>query len=366
MSEDDFVRNNRGCNGGKDFDPNYLRSIYRAIRAHEIVMGDFADGQEHSSASSDDESVSEDAASIADAKFDSHATLLNAMLTTLWPALRHWISPELMAALVGLLSSLGREADHKPVVELLVERFGGDQPFVFAQAKQLGPWLSKACWLKLNTLLANDADIADLIEESKLWPVAATAQFIGSLDKHPQVLLDISIENRDRIAELWTPLQSTWPPSVQGTLLLGRLTERVEYAPLRTWIVERCQMHLAQGVVQRDAETLLNLALSQMQTFLGDQEVWPHLFTLLGMATRMPHSPTLSPLVLGLLLTPLTDQAILFPMDFMAEYVDMLVTFIGTFRNSGPADDDTDLALKALHFGLVRLEGHLRLLPEGK
>jgi brefeldin A-resistance guanine nucleotide exchange factor 1 len=38
MQEVDFARNLRGVNGGKDFDPEYLKTIYEAIKSNEIVL----------------------------------------------------------------------------------------------------------------------------------------------------------------------------------------------------------------------------------------------------------------------------------------------------------------------------------------
>ncbi|KAJ3296061.1 GDP/GTP exchange factor for ARF [Rhizoclosmatium sp. JEL0117] len=44
MTPEDFQRNNRGCNNGKDFDPEYLRAIYDAIKTNEIVMPEEHEG----------------------------------------------------------------------------------------------------------------------------------------------------------------------------------------------------------------------------------------------------------------------------------------------------------------------------------
>ncbi|KAI9341953.1 hypothetical protein BDR26DRAFT_859844 [Obelidium mucronatum] len=44
MTPEDFQRNNRGCNNGKDFDPEYLRAIYDAIKHNEIVMPEEHEG----------------------------------------------------------------------------------------------------------------------------------------------------------------------------------------------------------------------------------------------------------------------------------------------------------------------------------
>ncbi|KAJ3076852.1 GDP/GTP exchange factor for ARF [Podochytrium sp. JEL0797] len=44
MTPEDFQRNNRGCNNGKDFDPEYLRAMYDAIRTNEIVMPEEHEG----------------------------------------------------------------------------------------------------------------------------------------------------------------------------------------------------------------------------------------------------------------------------------------------------------------------------------
>ncbi|KAJ1557740.1 GDP/GTP exchange factor for ARF, partial [Cladochytrium tenue] len=44
MTREDFRRNNRACNGGRDFDPEYLSTIYDAIAAEEIVMPEEHDG----------------------------------------------------------------------------------------------------------------------------------------------------------------------------------------------------------------------------------------------------------------------------------------------------------------------------------
>eukprot|EP00126_Sphaerothecum_destruens_P004315 Sdes_comp18112_c0_seq1m7556 len=38
MTEDDFIKNNRGINGGKDFPRDYLAQIYKAIKENEIIM----------------------------------------------------------------------------------------------------------------------------------------------------------------------------------------------------------------------------------------------------------------------------------------------------------------------------------------
>lgn len=38
MKVDDFAKNLRGVNGGKDFDPEYLQAIYDAIRTNEIIL----------------------------------------------------------------------------------------------------------------------------------------------------------------------------------------------------------------------------------------------------------------------------------------------------------------------------------------
>ncbi|KAJ3135959.1 GDP/GTP exchange factor for ARF [Physocladia obscura] len=44
MTFDDFRKNNRGCNDGKDFDTEYLRAIYEAIKNNEIVMPEEHEG----------------------------------------------------------------------------------------------------------------------------------------------------------------------------------------------------------------------------------------------------------------------------------------------------------------------------------
>ncbi|KAI8618119.1 hypothetical protein BC830DRAFT_1110414 [Chytriomyces sp. MP71] len=44
MTREDFQRNNRGCNNGKDFDPEYLGAIYEAIKSNEIVMPEEHEG----------------------------------------------------------------------------------------------------------------------------------------------------------------------------------------------------------------------------------------------------------------------------------------------------------------------------------
>ncbi|KAJ3194456.1 GDP/GTP exchange factor for ARF [Irineochytrium annulatum] len=44
MTKDDFKRNTRGCNDGKDFDPEYLGKVYDAIRENEIVMPEEHEG----------------------------------------------------------------------------------------------------------------------------------------------------------------------------------------------------------------------------------------------------------------------------------------------------------------------------------
>ncbi|MGG6496989.1 UNVERIFIED_CONTAM: Sec7 domain-containing protein, partial [Bacteroidetes bacterium 56_B9] len=38
MKFEDFQRNLRGVNGGKNFDEEFLRKIYEAIKAREIVL----------------------------------------------------------------------------------------------------------------------------------------------------------------------------------------------------------------------------------------------------------------------------------------------------------------------------------------
>lgn len=38
MKVDDFAKNLRGVNGGKDFDPEYLQAVYDAIRTNEIIL----------------------------------------------------------------------------------------------------------------------------------------------------------------------------------------------------------------------------------------------------------------------------------------------------------------------------------------
>ena len=40
MTYNDFARNLRGVNGGKDFDPEYLQGIYDSIRSNEIILPD--------------------------------------------------------------------------------------------------------------------------------------------------------------------------------------------------------------------------------------------------------------------------------------------------------------------------------------
>lgn len=40
MSSDDFIRNNRGTNGGKDLPEEYLRSLFKRISKNEIRMKD--------------------------------------------------------------------------------------------------------------------------------------------------------------------------------------------------------------------------------------------------------------------------------------------------------------------------------------
>lgn len=45
MTLEDFVRNNRGTNGGKDFALDYLTAIYHAIRGNEIVMPEEHEGE---------------------------------------------------------------------------------------------------------------------------------------------------------------------------------------------------------------------------------------------------------------------------------------------------------------------------------
>ncbi|KAJ3392024.1 GDP/GTP exchange factor for ARF [Entophlyctis sp. JEL0112] len=44
MTPEDFQKNNRGCNNGKDFDAEYLKAIYDAIKHNEIVMPEEHEG----------------------------------------------------------------------------------------------------------------------------------------------------------------------------------------------------------------------------------------------------------------------------------------------------------------------------------
>ncbi|KAJ3033358.1 GDP/GTP exchange factor for ARF [Rhizophlyctis rosea] len=44
MTLEDFTRNNRGMNGGKDFSPDYLKQIYQTIKHNEIVMPEEHEG----------------------------------------------------------------------------------------------------------------------------------------------------------------------------------------------------------------------------------------------------------------------------------------------------------------------------------
>jgi Sec7-like guanine-nucleotide exchange factor len=44
MTQEDFRRNNRKLNDGKDFDSNYLNAIYDAIKTSEIVMPEEHEG----------------------------------------------------------------------------------------------------------------------------------------------------------------------------------------------------------------------------------------------------------------------------------------------------------------------------------
>lgn len=44
MTEEDFIRNNRGNNEGKDYDHDFLRSVYHSIRTDEILMPDEHEG----------------------------------------------------------------------------------------------------------------------------------------------------------------------------------------------------------------------------------------------------------------------------------------------------------------------------------
>ena len=45
MRAEDFSRNLRGVNGGKDFDPNYLNQIYDSIKTNEIILPDEHDNK---------------------------------------------------------------------------------------------------------------------------------------------------------------------------------------------------------------------------------------------------------------------------------------------------------------------------------
>ena len=46
MKKEDFARNLRGVNGGKDFDPEYLQSIYTTIKTREIILPDEHDNKD--------------------------------------------------------------------------------------------------------------------------------------------------------------------------------------------------------------------------------------------------------------------------------------------------------------------------------
>lgn len=45
MTLSDFLRNQRGLNGGADFPPEYLERIYNNIRTREIIMPDEHGGE---------------------------------------------------------------------------------------------------------------------------------------------------------------------------------------------------------------------------------------------------------------------------------------------------------------------------------
>jgi brefeldin A-resistance guanine nucleotide exchange factor 1 len=45
MSNEDFAKNLRGTNGGKDFSPDYLRSIFEEIKTNEIILPDEHDNK---------------------------------------------------------------------------------------------------------------------------------------------------------------------------------------------------------------------------------------------------------------------------------------------------------------------------------
>ena len=45
MQSEDFARNLRGVNAGKDFDPDFLQEIYDAIKQNELILPDEHDNQ---------------------------------------------------------------------------------------------------------------------------------------------------------------------------------------------------------------------------------------------------------------------------------------------------------------------------------
>jgi hypothetical protein len=40
MTKEEFMKNNRKCNGGEDFDPDYMSSLYDKIVTDEIKLSD--------------------------------------------------------------------------------------------------------------------------------------------------------------------------------------------------------------------------------------------------------------------------------------------------------------------------------------
>lgn len=156
------------------------------------------------------------------------------------------------------------------------------------------------------------------------------------------LVVHMAWNNRDRMSSFWTRLFNLFsdlakdlavPAAVRehAILGLGRLSLRLADRPeMQKEIVQFFQLlcYVPPDSFQKLAEPALSIVLRIVELdppILHGTAIWPHYFTVLGLAGR---SKSCGPYSFGLLTTIVREDELLFPIEFYSEYVDLLNGFI--------------------------------------
>lgn len=245
----------------------------------------------------------------------------------------------------GLLSTLSQYLVASPV-QPLADPETRSKAMEFIKSCRLDEIIRDSRFLPKDSLVAL---IRAMVEEVRIARPAIweTETLVFLVD----LIVHTAWSNRDRMATFWPLVFNRFselakdlsvPSTIREHVILGlgKLSLRFADRPeMQREVVQFFQLlcYVPPELFQSLAEPALSIVLRIVELdppILHGTDIWPHYFTVLALAGR---SKSCGPFSFGLLTTIVREDAILFPLEFYSEYVDLLNGFIATAALSPPS-----------------------------